>query len=120
MSRCGNGRISGANLESQRVSQTQDAAFDPLACSISVPTASIILIQPFARRKASFRSSDCGFQPSKFENGCSITILSHNSLHILFTSSPALHKTSKSCGPTSLPKFLDAKESRSGKPSSMP
>ena len=91
-----------------------------LTCSISVPTACIMRIQPFALRNASSLPSDPSGQPSKLEKGCSITILRPASWHMVATFWPAEQRVSKSWAETSLLEVLEAKERRSGKPSSMP
>ena len=49
-----------------------------------------------------------------------MTTFNPSSVHVLLTSTPELHNMSNSWGPTSRSCFLEAKERRSGKPSSMP
>ena len=63
-------------------------------CNISVPTACMILIQPFALVNASSLSLDLGGPPSKLENGWSIMILSLCFLHRCLTSTPAEQRLS--------------------------
>jgi len=88
--------------------------------SISVPTACIILIHPLARAKASSLSFDPFGHPSKFENGCSIIILMLYFAARDFTSFPAEQRFSQSFSAISFLWKTEAKDCRSGKPSSIP
>jgi hypothetical protein len=88
--------------------------------SISVPTACMIFIHPLARAKASSLSFDPLAHPSKLENGCSIIILRLYLAARAFIPFPAEQRFSQSFSDISLLWYFEAKDWRSGKPSSIP